>query len=124
MRVSQAAPTMQLLSLSTLLALQPHWLDIAVLWQQQQPDPGTARQLACWPQLHSRSSSICMRLGDMPRCAAAQKTPLLLHCLLQVLLGNNSLHGSVPGNLTSNSQLLVLSLSDNPGIMGTMPNSK
>jgi hypothetical protein len=44
--------------------------------------------------------------------------------LVNVFLGNNSLRGTIPGNLTSNSQMLMLELYGNKGLSGTMPDTK
>jgi hypothetical protein len=41
--------------------------------------------------------------------------------LVNIRLGNNSLSGTIPGNVTTNSQMLLLELQDNPGIFGTLP---
>eukprot|EP00878_Enallax_costatus_P015727 GHUV01016478.1.p1 GENE.GHUV01016478.1~~GHUV01016478.1.p1 ORF type:complete len:735 (+),score=173.20 GHUV01016478.1:1352-3556(+) len=41
--------------------------------------------------------------------------------LVNIRLGNNSLTGTIPGNLTSNSQMLLLELYDNIGLYGTFP---
>jgi hypothetical protein len=38
--------------------------------------------------------------------------------------GNNSLTGTIPPNLTTNSQLLTLELHNNTGLYGTFPNSR
>ncbi|KAF6251508.1 hypothetical protein COO60DRAFT_610652 [Scenedesmus sp. NREL 46B-D3] len=41
--------------------------------------------------------------------------------LVNIRLGNNSLRGTIPGNVTTNSQMLLLELHDNPLIHGTLP---
>lgn len=41
--------------------------------------------------------------------------------LVNIRLGNNSLRGTIPGNVTTNSQMLLLELQDNPLLYGTLP---
>jgi hypothetical protein len=61
----------------------------------------------------------CLRLtGSLSSLAGSA------HNLVNVRLGNNSLRGVLPINMTTNSQLLNLELYDNVELYGTLPDMK